>query len=197
MREKALGRARPPVGCKTPPGGVSQPGSPVPGVPSAHPLEDPDRAILLSLFAMDAKARASFLNVLIGFILGAVFVSLFQGKTPEVCLSVLSVVFTFCVGCFVLCLAVFVCTANMAVGCATTKCGLVVGERREEKVVVQCGAMISCAHTVVYGLETRPYKQLLVWRISRASSRAAFVGVDSAVTRKRLSTTYPRRCEAT
>ncbi|XRB23903.1 glycosyl transferase [Pseudoscourfieldia marina] len=32
---------------------------------------------------MDAKARASFLNVLVGFILGAVFVSLFQGKTPE------------------------------------------------------------------------------------------------------------------
>lgn len=192
MREKALGRARPPVAR---PLGVSQPGSPVPGVPSAHPLEDPDRAILLSLFAMDAKARASFLNVLIGFILGAVFVSLFQGKTPEVCLSVL--VLTFCVGCFVLCLAVFVCTANMAVGCATTKCGLVVGERRKEKVVVQCGAMISCAHTVFYGLVSRPYKQLLVWRISRASSRAAFVGVDSAVTRKRLSTTYPRRCEAT
>ena len=96
---------------------------------------------------MDAKARASFLNVLIGFILGAVFVSLFQGKTPEVCLSLSVLVFTFCVGCFVLCLAAFVlavsfcvwlflCTTNMAVGCATTKCGLVVGERREEKVVV-------------------------------------------------------------
>ena len=33
---------------------------------------------------MDSKIRASFLNVLVGFILGAVFVTLFQGKEQQV-----------------------------------------------------------------------------------------------------------------
>ena len=58
---------------------------------------------LMAGTAADAAAVAD-----IGFILGAVFVSLFQGKTPEVCSSLSVLVFTFCVGCFVLCLAVFV-----------------------------------------------------------------------------------------
>ena len=58
---------------------------------------------LMAGTAADAAAVAD-----IGFILGAVFVSLFQGKTPEVCSSLSVLVFTFCVGCFVLCLAAFV-----------------------------------------------------------------------------------------